>query len=270
MRCSLTVSLVPEASAGPFVFHGDLDAAVRHAREIGFTGIEIFPPDAHFPEAVDLGRRLTDGGLALAAMGTGAGWLRQQLSLTSGDADVRRRAIDFVRGIVDLAGRHGAPAIVGSMQGRHGNGVSVERAHEWLAEALVVLGAHAKSYGVPLLYEPLNRYETNLFTTLAATGRMLDGLGSANVKILADLFHMNIEEVDPAAALVEAGERVGHVHFVDSNRRAAGMGHTRFSPIATALMAIGYRGWLSAEAFPHPDSVGAAVRTHETFRQFFV
>jgi len=269
MRSSLTVSLVPEAAAGPFVFHGSLVDAMRSTREIGFRGIEIFPPDAHFAEAADLGRLLADHNLELAAMGTGAGWLRQQLTLTGGDAHIRRRAIDFIRGIIDLAGSHKAPAIVGSMQGRHGSGVDVETAHRHLAEALIELGAHAKAYGVPLLYEPLNRYETNLFTTLAATSKMLEPLGDANVKILADLFHMNIEEADPATALRDAGDRVGHVHFVDSNRRPAGMGHTDFAGIAAALKAGDYCGWLSAEAFPYPDSLSAAKRTFDTFRRYF-
>ncbi len=68
----------------------------------------------------------------------------------------------------------------------------------WLAEALDDLGAHAVDYGVPLIYEPLNRYETNIANTLAAATELVRGLGGNNVKLLADLFHMNIEEVDVA------------------------------------------------------------------------
>ena len=67
-----------------------------------------------------------------------------------------------MRSIIDLAGPFGASAIIGSMQGRWGDGVSKDQALGWLAEALEELGEHAKQYKVPLLYEPLNRYETNL------------------------------------------------------------------------------------------------------------
>jgi sugar phosphate isomerase/epimerase len=81
------------------------------------------------------------------------------------------------------------------------------------------------------------------------------------VKLLADLFHMNIEEVDLARAIRAAGARVGHVHFVDSNRQAAGFGHLDFLPVLQALHSIGYEGYLSAEAFPLPDSVTAAKQT---------
>ena len=89
------------------------------------------------------------------------------------------------------------------------------------------------------------------------------------VVLLADLFHMNIEEKDPAGALVAAGRRIGHVHFVDSNRRPAGFGHIDFAPIATALKAIGYTGYASAEALPYPDSDQAAKLTIEAYRRNF-
>ena len=89
---------------------------------------------------------------------------------------------------------------------------------------------------------------------------------TGGVKILADLFHMAIEEADPAAALREAGDLVGHVHFADSNRHAAGFGHTDFRPIAAALRGIGYTGHLSAEILPLPDAPAAAAQTIKAFR----
>ncbi len=80
---------------------------------------------------------------------------------------------------------------------------------------------------------------------------------------------MNIEEADIAAALRAGGEHIGHVHFVDSNRRPAGCGHLDYVPIARALTEIGYDGFASAEALPYPDSDAAASRTIDSFRRFF-
>jgi sugar phosphate isomerase/epimerase len=88
------------------------------------------------------------------------------------------------------------------------------------------------------------------------------------VKVLADLFHMNMEEANIADAIRSAGDHIGHIHFVDSNRKPAGLGHMNYVPIAEALWLIGYRGYLSAEAFPHPHSVAAAEQTIGTFRRF--
>ena len=93
------------------------------------------------------------------------------------------------------------------------------------------------------------------------------GTCGTNVRVLSDLFHMNIEEADIAAALREAGKLVGHIHFADSNRHAIGFGHTGVASVVAALRDIGYTGYLSAEILPLPDSVTAARRTIESFRE---
>jgi sugar phosphate isomerase/epimerase len=79
---------------------------------------------------------------------------------------------------------------------------------------------------------------------------------------------MNIEEANLADAIRDAGPRVGHVHFADSNRKAAGLGHTDFAPILAALGEVGYDGYLSAEVLPLPDPDAAARQTIDTFRRF--
>jgi sugar phosphate isomerase/epimerase len=268
MKSSVTVSLVPEVRGGPFVFWDDLPAACRKAKALGFDAVEIFAPSADAVDEVMLRKLLDDTGLSLAAMGTGAGWVKHRLSLTSPDAAVRDRAKAFVWSIIDKAGPFGAPAIVGSMQGRSGDGVSRPAALKWLAESLNELGDYAHQYNVPLIYEPLNRYETNLVGTMAAGVELLQSLSTNNVELLADLFHMNIEETNVAAAIRDAGDLIGHVHFVDSNRRPAGLGHIDYAPIVAALRDVGYAGYLSAEAFPFPDPDAAARQTIETFRKF--
>jgi sugar phosphate isomerase/epimerase len=267
IRSSVTISLVPEARGGPFVFWDDHNAACRFARQLGFDAVEVFaPPDV---DAAALRRSLDDNGLKMAAMGTGVGWVKHRLTLTSPDAGVRKKAITFVESVIDLAGSFGAPAIIGSMQGRHGDGVDETNALGLLAEALEPLANHALQYGVPLLFEPLNRYETNLINTVADGAWLRAKAGAGNIQLLVDLFHMNIEEADVAAAIWAGGGTIGHVHFVDSNRRPAGCGHMDFAPVAAALRNIQYNGYLSAEALPYPDPVAAASRTIQTYRKFF-
>jgi len=269
IRASVTISLVPEARGGPFMFWDDLADACRKSRELGFDGVEVFPPAANAVDVHQLGKLLTDNGLSLAAVGTGAGWVKQRLHLSLPVAAARQRARAFIRSIIDLAGALHAPAIIGSMQGRSGDGVDHATATAWLAEALEDLGTHARQYRVPLLLEPLNRYETNLVNTVAAGLHLLRGLATENVMLLADFFHMNIEEADLAAALRSGAGRIGHVHFVDSNRRPAGLGHLDFHSLAKALDDIAYHGFASAEALPYPDPDAAARQTIQTFRKHF-
>ena len=105
-----------------------------------------------------------------------------------------------------------------------------------------------------------------MINSVADGVKLISSLKAKNVRLLCDLFHMNIEEQDIASALAEAGSLVGHVHFSDSNRRAVGFGHTLMSPIIGALRRIGYDGYLSAEVLPLPNSEEAARQTIESFR----
>ncbi len=269
IRSAVTVSLVPETRQGPFVFHDDLAAACRDAGALGFDGIEVFPPHADDLDGLQVRELLREHGLVLAAMGTGAGWVRRKLSLTDPDPHVRICGRDFIGAIVDFAGGFGASAIVGSMQGRVAEGANREEALAWLGKELDQLGPRAHALGVPLLYEPLNRYETNLFNTVDDAVEFLGTLRTRNVRLLLDLFHMNIEEADLPDAIRRAGPLVGHIHFADTNRNAIGMGHLDVAPIVGALRHIDYDGWISAEVRPRPDSLTAARTTMESFQRWF-
>lgn len=267
MRSAITVSLVPQAKGGPFVFWNGLADAFAQATAAGFDAVEIFPPSASAVDVAKVKALSQEHRLAIAALGTGGGWVINKWTLTHADCSIRAQAREFIRAIIDKAAVLGAPTILGSMQGRWEGEVTREQALAWLAEALEDLGEHAAGHGVPFLYEFLNRYETNLCNRLADTDAFLRTLRTKNVRILADLFHMNIEERDPAAALREAGGLVGHVHFADSNRQAIGSGHTDIAAVILALREIGYTGYLSAEILPLPDSVSAARQTIEAFRK---
>lgn len=261
MKSAVTICLAPEARQGPFVFHDGLEPGCRVAADLGFDAVEVFPESAAGVPVADLKRLLATHGLALAALGTGAGWVKHKLHLCHADADVRARAREFIGAIVEVAGGLGAPAIIGSMQCRSEGEVSREAALDHLAAALHELGARAACHGQVLLYEPLNRYETNLFNRQAEAAAFIRERGIRHVKLLCDLFHMNIEEADMAATLVACGDLVGHVHWADSNRHAIGFGHTDVKPIVAALNAIGFRGYLSAEVFPLPSPLDAARQT---------
>ena len=268
MKSAVTICLVPEAARGPFVFHGSLADGCRAAAELGFDAVEVFPATAAEIPGDALQALLATHGLALAAVGTGAGWVKHGLCLCHADAANRIRARDFIAGIIDAAGDLGAPAIIGSMQGRSGGEVSRAAALDLLADALHDLGRRAAGHGVPLFYEPLNRYETDLFNRQAEAAEFLRSRGIANVKLLCDLFHMNIEEADLAGALAACGDLVGHVHWADSNRQAVGFGHTAVAPAVAALRAMRYAGYLSAEVFPLPTPLDAARRSIDAFRAF--
>ena len=104
---------------------------------------------------------------------------------------------------------------------------------------------------------------------MESASTFIDNLSSSGVKLLADLFHMNIEEQNLPKSLVINAQNIGHVHFADSNRKPVGFGHTKIDPIATALKEINYQGFLSAEAFAWPNPETAAKQTIDSFNKFF-
>ncbi|MEQ9409034.1 MAG: sugar phosphate isomerase/epimerase family protein [Fuerstiella sp.] len=269
IRSAVTISIVEQARKGPFVFHDDVAAGCARAAALGFDAVELFAPSADAINAQPLDELLEKHGLSLAAVGTGAGMVIHGLHLCDSEAGRRAQARDFIKGIIDAGAPFSAPAIIGSMQGRWDATTDRDTALGYLRDSLEELGAHAAAQGVPLIYEPLNRYETNLATTMKEGVDLLTPLSTDNVLLLADLFHMNIEETSIADGLRDGGRHIGHVHFVDSNRQAAGRGHMDYAPIAQALADIGYDGYASAEAFPIPESEEAARQTIETFKAVF-
>lgn len=135
---------------------------------------------------------------------------------------------------------------------------------EVLLAALGALGEHAAAEGVELYLEPLNRYEDHMVNRLDQAVDLVKGVGIAAVKVVADTFHMNIEEDDPAAAVTAAAPYLGHVQVSESNRLQPGTGHLDWPAVLGALAATGYDGYLAVECRLRGDAA-QAVRSIPAF-----
>ena len=269
IKSAVTLNLIDTMNQGPWIFWHDLEESLKKASNLGFDGVELFTRTGADVNANELRQRLDFYGLELAAVGTGAGKVLQGLTLTDQNPEIRQKAVDYIAEMIDFGAQFGALAIIGSMQGNISAGHTKEAALDLLAEGLSELGKRAKEVGVSLIYEPLNRYESNLINTLQAGGEFLDTNQLEGIVLLADLFHMNIEEENLAQSLSKNAKHIGHVHFADSNRRPMGLGHTDMKPIAEALENSGYSGFVSAEAFPYPNPDAAAIQTIREFKKHF-
>jgi sugar phosphate isomerase/epimerase len=171
------------------------------------------------------------------------------------DEKNRRAAIDDVKALLSTLPAAGAAGIVMP------NGFAVfskrlppfdpprsdEGSRAALVDALGELGRHGEEVGAKVFLEPLNRYEDYLVNTLADAVAIVDEVGSSAVSVIADTFHMSIEESDVGAAIRAAGSHIEHVQLGDSDRLEPGHGHYDWPETLDALEAIHYDGWLAME-----------------------
>lgn len=171
------------------------------------------------------------------------------------DAGRRRDALENMKSLLSvIAELGGTGAITPASYGMHSNVLPPFRAprspdedREVLLDMLAQLGDHAASEGVSVLLEPLNRYEDHMLNTLAQGAGLCRELAHPSVRLMADLFHMSIEERDPCVALADAFEHLAHIHVADSNRLEPGQGHADFAAILATLRRLGYAGYLAFE-----------------------
>ncbi|WP_320066169.1 sugar phosphate isomerase/epimerase family protein [Micromonospora sp. RTGN7] len=116
-----------------------------------------------------------------------------------------------------------------------------------LLDTLGELAEHARAEGVTLFLEPLNRYEDHMVNRLDEAVALCAAVGLPSVRVVADTFHMNIEEDDVHTALRAAAPYLGHVQVSDSNRCQPGAGHLDWPALVRTLLEIDYRGWLALE-----------------------
>lgn len=177
--------------------------------------------------------------------------------IVSSTPEVRRKALDYMRGNIDYAAALGAGIVTFTPTAcmKISAEVDLQQEWEWAVQGGRELAHYAGENGVTIAVEPWNRYETYLINRVAQCAAFVDEVDSSNIGCMADTFHMSIEEVDIADAIRNVGQRLVHVHLADSNRAAPGFGHTDFRPIIQAIADVGYNGWVSYELLPAAGDV---------------
>ena len=173
------------------------------------------------------------------------------------DAAPRRAAIDYLRAVLYQAGELGARAVIVVPTFR--TDTIASRADE-MARAAESITAALEGHppdGPMVAIEPLNLYETYLVRTLDDADLLRRAIGHPAVGLMADTFHMNIEESSLLDALRKHAPHVVHVHLADSNRAEPGAGHVDFEGVGTVLREARYDGTLAMEFLPWSDEAGA-------------
>jgi len=260
----MKISVVIASGSAPenaFVVWRGFEESIRKAAACGYDGVELALGGAGDVNEKDINRWLRAAGLEISCISTGLVYAREGLYMTSPDGDVRRRTVETFLGLIRLAEAWGGLVNIGRARGFVAEGQTRAQAQALFLDCMEALLGEAQKRGVTLIVEPVNRYETNFINSVEEAARLLSRLHSPHVGIMADVFHMNIEDTYIPLTLIKHSALVRYLHMADSNRRAPGMGHTPFMPILRALRQSGYDGWLGVEVLPgdNPDETAAAA-----------
>ena len=222
-------------------------SAERLAR-LGYDAMEVEgEPEKYDPKQVE--KAAGDAGLRISSVCPNFTGNRD---LSHPDPDRREEAGEYLRSLTDFAANVGAPLFIvaPTAYGRVRPVTDPWDEWRWAVEGVRSAGEYAASVGVHLSLECWNRYGTYMLNRLSEGARMWRETGLQNGGVMADTFHMNIEERSLAEAIRETGDLLNHVHLSDSNRLAPGLGHVNFAEVLLALGEIGYQDHLSFELIP--------------------
>jgi len=239
----------------------DLARQLKAVQRNRFHGIELHIDDPRGIDAREIDKLLESFGLELAAIGTGMTYSKFGLSFLDDRSDVRAAAVNRVHEYIRLGSDLNCAVILALIRGRYSAGLGRDRAELILSKTLGEIYRYANNAGTRLLLEPVNRYELNLIHTLSSAAKTVKQSRTPGMKILADTFHMNIEEDSATSAIRSFRPCIGHVHLADCNRGAPGQGHIDFAAILDTLKTSKYKDWVCAEIIFKPDEYEALRQT---------
>jgi D-psicose/D-tagatose/L-ribulose 3-epimerase len=243
---------------------GDYKYFVDKVARLGFDILEVQPDELlsmSKAEQENLRQMANDRGLEL----TYCIGFSQDKDMASESASVRQAGLDYAIKILDVIHFMGGkvfgginysawPAVFPS------NLIDKRPYLERSARCVKEISKVAEDYGITYCLEIVNRFEHFLLNTAAEGVAFVDAIGSPNVKLLLDAFHMNIEEDNIGAAITSVGDRLGHFHIGETNRKPPGQGRMPWDEIAQSLKKINYQGRVVMEPFIKPGGeVGEAI-----------
>jgi sugar phosphate isomerase/epimerase len=235
------------------------EKAFALSAECGYKGIEIAPfTMAEYVTEIPAKRRAEVRRLAeknkLEVVGLH--WLLAKTKgfhITSPDADVRRKTVDYLGALARFCADLGGKIMVfGSPKQRDlAPGMSKKEGMKYAAEVFLAATPVFEKCDVTVALEPLTTKETNFMTTAAEGVELMNLIGSPRVRLHLDCKAMASEPTPIPELIRKYRDVFVHFHANDPNLQGPGFGKLNFVPIMKALGKIDYRGWVSVEVFDY-------------------
>jgi len=198
----------------------------------GYTAFEIPISSPHcWPEEIDAAeraatrRRLDRSGASIRSLNAGG----YDLNLASPAASMRRKSIEHISAVIDLAAEWGAREVVVSPGTRRPMiSPTLEQVHGWMYDSLEELVPLARRAGQRLLFE---NTPYCFAPTIGDLVRIIDTVDDDALKIVYDAANAAFIEEDPVAGLLEHAGAIGLMHVSDTGTET--WGH---DPIGTGVI----------------------------------
>lgn len=229
----------------------DYAETMKKVSDIGFDILEVGAP--HLAEMTDeqlseMNRTAKGFGLTLTSnIGPS-----KDKDLASADSRIREAGVKYLIDIMKAMDKIDSRSLVGAMYSFWPcdfREVDKEGAWERSIAAMKEVAKAAEELGIECCQEVLNRYETYIMTDCEEGLKYCELVGSKNVNLLLDTFHMNIEEDNIPEAIRKSGSMIGHIHVGEANRKLPGMGSLPWREIGRALRDVGYGKGVVMEPF---------------------
>lgn len=244
---------------------------VARVKSLGFDVLEVNSGTIERMDGSErsrLARVAADAGILLSyCIG-----LPPELDVSAPEERTRNAGVRFLESSVRAIGEMGGGNLSGIIYGAwpstfQGTDADRLRYLERSIESIRKVAKTAETSGVFLNVEVVNRFEQFMMNTSREGLEYVRSVGSPNVRILLDTFHMNIEEDSIGDAIRLAGAHLGHFHIGENNRRQPGHGRIPWNEIAVALNDISYDGFVVMEPFVMPGgTVGRDIRVFRDLR----
>lgn len=233
-------------------WNADQKSYISRVKKLGFDVLEIscaMLKEISTQELMEMKKMAADAGITLTA-GYGPG---ANENLASANEDVVKNAVAFYTDILKKLEILEIHTLGGGIYSYWPVDYTkpIDKAGDWERSVKNVrtVGKIAGECGVDYCLEVLNRFEGYLLNTCAECKAFVEQVDVPAVKIMLDTFHMNIEEDSMVEAILLAGDRLGHFHVGENNRRLPGKGGMPWYEIGSALRAIGYDKNIVMEPF---------------------
>ena len=223
---------------------------IEKAKSLGFAvfDINVAHPERFPTEAVK--DKVKEVGIEVV---TTIG-LPRDSNLIDPNPETRRNGIKTLKKLVDINIEIGSKILGGVIYAAWGyitGRPRTENEWKWSVESMQEVTLYAKSKSDMIIaVEPVNRFETHFLNVAEDAVRYCQDVGTGNLKVHLDTFHMIREELSFTEAVETCGkEYLGYIHTCENNRGIPGTGLVPWKEFFTALRKIGYDGPLVIESF---------------------